>query len=94
MKSLPNLESKHIAIALGFGALSTLIASWGEMGLMMDTAPLLLPFLNEDPTPMAILISEAHSATVIDILVPYSVFRKTDCPNMSVPNIFSELGGA
>jgi len=43
---------------------------------------------------MTILISEAHNATVIDIFVPYSVFRRTDCPNISVPKIFSELGGA
>jgi hypothetical protein len=43
---------------------------------------------------MAMLTSEAHNATIIDIFDPYSVFRKTDCPNISVPNIFVQLGGS
>jgi hypothetical protein len=43
---------------------------------------------------MAMLISEANSATVIDILAPYSVFLRTDCPKISVPRMFFELGGA
>jgi hypothetical protein len=45
-------------------------------------------------TPIAMLINDAHNATVIDIFAPYRVFRKTDSPKISVPNMLLELGGS
>ena len=85
-KFLPNLNSKHIAIALGFGALSTLIASWGELGLMVDTTPLLLPFLNEDPTPMAILMAVLIAPFVEELAKPLGLYfiAAEERPNLTL----------
>jgi len=74
MKSLPNLNSKYIAIAFGFGALSTLIAMWGELGLMADTVPLFIPFASDDPTPMAILMAVLIAPFVEELAKPIGLY--------------------
>ena len=74
MKSLPNLNSKYIAIAFGFGALSTLVAMWGEMGLMADTLPILMPFASGDSTPIAILMAVLIAPFVEELAKPIGLY--------------------
>ncbi|MCK5024159.1 MAG: PrsW family intramembrane metalloprotease [Thermoplasmata archaeon] len=74
MKSLPNLNHKYIAIALGFGALSTLLATWGEMGLMSDTLPILMPFTPRDSTPITILMAVLIAPFVEELAKPLGLY--------------------
>ncbi|MBA3044745.1 MAG: PrsW family intramembrane metalloprotease [Candidatus Thermoplasmatota archaeon] len=48
--AFPNIKPIHVIIAFGFGALSTLVASWASLALMLNTFPVLmpLPFQNDD----------------------------------------------
>ncbi len=86
MKSLPNLNSKYIAIALGFGALSTLLASWGEMGLMADTLPILMPFTSGDSTPVAILMAVLIAPFVEELAKPIGLYliNAEEKPNLEL----------
>ena len=86
MKSLPNLDYRHIAIALGFGALSTLLAAWGEMGLMSDTMPLTLPFTAEDSTPMMILMAVLIAPFVEELAKPLGLYflQAEEKPNLTL----------
>ena len=74
MKSLPNLNSKYILIAFGFGALSTMLAMWGEFGLMADTVPLFMPFASEDPTSLAILMAVLIAPFVEELAKPIGLY--------------------
>ena len=74
MKSLPNLNSKYIAIAFGFGALSTLLAMLGELGLMADTVPLFMPFGSDDPTSLAILMAVLIAPFVEELAKPIGLY--------------------
>jgi len=74
MKSLQNLDYRYLAIALGFGAFSTLIASWGELGLMADTAPLLLPFAADDSAPLVILMAVLVAPFVEELAKPIGLY--------------------
>ena len=74
MKSFPNLDYRHLFIALGFGAISTLVAVWGELGLMSDTAPLALPFTDTDSTPIAILTAVLIAPFVEELAKPLGLY--------------------
>jgi len=85
MRSLPNLNYKHMAVALGFGAIATLIASWGEMGLMMDTVPLVIP-ITEDPTPSMILMAVLIAPFVEEMAKPIGLYllQAEERPNLEL----------
>ncbi len=86
MKSFPNLDYRHMAIALGFGALSTLLATWGEMGLMADTAPLFIPFSTDDPTPIMILMAVLIAPFVEELAKPLGLYflQAEEKPNLTL----------
>ena len=86
MKSFPNLNSRHIAIALGFGALSTLVALWGEMGLMADTVTLVLPFTAQDSTPVMILMAVLIAPFVEELAKPLGLYflQAEEKPNLTL----------
>ena len=85
MKSMPNLTSKHVAIALGFGALSTLIASWGELGFMMDIGQLPSTFI-ENPDPVTILLAVIIAPFVEELAKPLGLYflRYEEKPNLNL----------
>ena len=60
-------------MVFGFGAISTLIASWGEMGLMLDTVPLLMP-ISDDPTPTMILMAVLIAPFVEELAKPIGLY--------------------
>jgi len=86
MKSLPNITPRAIAIAIGFGALSTLLAMWGEMGLMADTVPLVLPFTSDDPTPLMILMAVLIAPFVEELAKPLGLYfmQAEEKPNFTL----------
>ncbi len=86
MKSLPNLNSRRMAIALGFGALSTLLASWGEMGLMVDTVPILAPFTMDNTTPSMILMAVLIAPFVEELAKPMGLYflQHEEKPSLSM----------
>lgn len=85
MKSLPNLNYKHLTMALGFGAVSTLLASWGELGLMQDTAPLVFP-ITENPTPTMILMAVLIAPFVEEMAKPLGLYllQAEEKPNLEL----------
>ena len=74
MKSLPNLNYRYLAIALGFGAISTLLAGWGEMGLIMDAEPLAIPLVDADSTPAMILVAVLIAPFVEELAKPLGLY--------------------
>ena len=86
MKSLPNIDYRHMAMALGFGALSTLLAFWGEMGLMADTTPLMQPFADADSTPAMILMTVLIAPFVEELAKPLGLYflQAEEKPNLTL----------
>jgi RsiW-degrading membrane proteinase PrsW (M82 family) len=72
--AFPNIRSRHVAIAFGFGALSTLIASWGELGLLYNAYPALLPFNFEQPDVLMILMAVVMAPFVEELAKPLGLY--------------------
>ena len=74
MKAFPRVKARHVAIALGFGALSTLLAVWAEMGLMMDTFPSMELTLSENVTIYLILSVVVIAPFIEELAKPLGLY--------------------
>jgi len=74
MATFPNLNSKHVAIAFGFGAISTLIASWASLGLMLDILPVTLPTSSGESTIAAILMAVIVAPFIEEMAKPIGLY--------------------
>ncbi len=73
MRSLPNIRARHIFIVFGFGALSGLVASWAELGLLYNSVPFLTPFVTE-PTVIMILAAVFIAPIVEELAKPLGLY--------------------
>lgn len=74
MESLPNLGYKHLAVAIGFGAVSALVASWAELGLVLNSfPPQLLPGTGGQ-TPVMILTAVLIAPFVEELAKPLGLY--------------------
>lgn len=72
--AMPNIKARHVAVALGFGALSTLLASWGELGLLYNAYPALLPFNFEQPSALMVLMAVVIAPFVEELAKPIGLY--------------------
>lgn len=74
MGSFERIRARHVLIAFGLGALSGLIASWGELGLMFSSSPMLGVYLFVEPTAIMILTVVFIAPIVEEMAKPLGVF--------------------
>ena len=64
------ITAGHVLIAFGMGALSACIASWGEMGLSINT----IPFMLTDPTLATIFLAVIIAPIVEEMAKPLGLY--------------------
>ncbi|MDO9537430.1 MAG: PrsW family glutamic-type intramembrane protease [Thermoplasmata archaeon] len=74
MVAFPSLKPRHVLIAFGFGALSTLLASWGEIGLAFNAFPLLMPNSMDESTWAMILLAVVIAPFVEELAKPLGLY--------------------
>jgi RsiW-degrading membrane proteinase PrsW (M82 family) len=74
MAAFPNLKPRHVAIAFCFGALSTLIASWASLGLMLDTLAITLPTSLQETTIVTILMAVIVAPFIEEMAKPIGLY--------------------
>jgi RsiW-degrading membrane proteinase PrsW (M82 family) len=86
MRAFPNIRPRHVAIALVFGGLSTLIASWGELGLMLDAFPMISPVTLRQPTALIIILVSVIAPFVEELAKPLGLYfiQGEEKPNFQV----------
>jgi RsiW-degrading membrane proteinase PrsW (M82 family) len=74
MAAFPNLTSRHVFMAFGFGAISTLIASWASLGLMLGTLPVTLPTSLQETTIATILMAVIVAPFIEEMAKPIGLY--------------------
>ncbi|MFO7618604.1 MAG: PrsW family glutamic-type intramembrane protease [Thermoplasmata archaeon] len=72
--AFPRLKTVHIVMAFGLGALSTLVASWASLGLMLDASPVLLPFTLDDGSALTLLMAVIVAPFIEELAKPIGLY--------------------
>ncbi len=70
----PRVKGRHILMAFGFGAISTLVASWASLGLMLDAFPVLLPVTMDDGSALGILMAVIVAPFIEELAKPIGLY--------------------
>ena len=74
MDAFPGMRPRHILIAFGFGMLSTLVASWASLGMMLDTMVVMLPATYDGGDLMMILMAVIVAPFVEELAKPMGLY--------------------
>ncbi|MDD4307393.1 MAG: PrsW family glutamic-type intramembrane protease [Thermoplasmata archaeon] len=74
MSFLPNIRPKHILTALGLGAVSTMIASWSSLALMLQTYPAIIPVESPDPNILTLLTAVIVAPFIEELSKPIGLY--------------------
>lgn len=74
MAAYPNLKTRHLLMAFGFGAISTLVASWASLGLMLDILPVTLPTNMGEATTVTILMAVIVAPFIEEMAKPIGLY--------------------
>ena len=74
MVFLPGVKAKHVLIAFGFGALSTLVASWASLALMLRTYPVILPTSIPDTSIVMLLMAVIVAPFIEELAKPIGLY--------------------
>lgn len=72
--AFPNIRPVHIVIAFGFGAISTLVASWASLSLMINTYPVLLPMTFQPDDMVMVLMAVIVAPFVEELAKPIGLY--------------------
>ncbi len=68
------LKPRHVLIAFGFGAISTLIASWASLALLLNIATVTVPFSISEPTVVGILLAVIVAPFIEELAKPIGLY--------------------
>jgi RsiW-degrading membrane proteinase PrsW (M82 family) len=71
-------------LGFGVGALSTLIASWASLGLMLDAVPVLLPFTLDNATVVMVLMAVIVAPFVEELAKPIGLYLMNSEEKMEI----------
>ena len=74
MAAYPNLKTRHLLMAFGFGAISTLVASWVSLGMMLGTFPVTLPTSLQEASAVSLLMAVIVAPFVEEMAKPIGLY--------------------
>jgi len=74
MAMFPRMKPAHVMVAFGFGVLSTLIASWASLGLMLGNSLVMLPMSHDNEDIALILMAVMVAPFVEELAKPIGLY--------------------